>query len=143
MNETPEWFTKALCRSKSQEFWYPPEDTPMENFYYDVAREVCRRCPVWDVCLDLSLSEKYGMWGGLTPKERRAKKNKSGRADHGTDIRFRQGCSCDSCETVAYTQLCKLPNSLIPENTEEPVEDIEGFRNHIYAVLYNTGDTHE
>lgn len=38
------------------------------------ARRICAACPVRDECLDVALDrgEDFGMWGGLTPAERRA-----------------------------------------------------------------------
>lgn len=43
------------------------------SHYYDKAREICAACPIWEECLDHALSnkERFGMWGGLTPIERR------------------------------------------------------------------------
>lgn len=41
--------------------------------YYDEAREICNRCPVKEQCLQHALDnkERWGMWGGTTPIERR------------------------------------------------------------------------
>lgn len=37
------------------------------------ARQLCRRCPVKDDCLDYALeaNEHYGVWGGASERERR------------------------------------------------------------------------
>ena len=37
------------------------------------ARQVCARCPVRQACLEYALSNRitYGIWGGLTERERR------------------------------------------------------------------------
>lgn len=35
------------------------------------ARLHCFGCPVADECLEVGLREEYGVWGGLTTKERR------------------------------------------------------------------------
>lgn len=65
--------------------------------FYDAARKVCAVCPLRDQCLANALAnkERYGMWGGTTPIERRRversdrrKKLKDKRAqesDEGTD----------------------------------------------------------
>jgi hypothetical protein len=39
----------------------------------DPARQVCARCPVRRPCLEYALSNRiaYGIWGGLTERERR------------------------------------------------------------------------
>lgn len=41
--------------------------------YYEEARSICDRCPIKEGCLDHALEnkERWGMWGGLTPIERR------------------------------------------------------------------------
>ena len=41
--------------------------------YYDEAREICMACPIRLECLAHALAnkERFGMWGGLTPIERR------------------------------------------------------------------------
>lgn len=43
------------------------------SHYYDEARTICNSCPVRKECLDHALEnkERYGMWGGTTPIERR------------------------------------------------------------------------
>jgi WhiB family redox-sensing transcriptional regulator len=35
-------------------------------------KAICRECPVKDLCLDYAIEarEEYGIWGGLTTKER-------------------------------------------------------------------------
>lgn len=40
---------------------------------YDRARKICAACPVATECLQwaIELPEKFGMWGGMTPHERR------------------------------------------------------------------------
>jgi WhiB family redox-sensing transcriptional regulator len=41
--------------------------------FYDEARDLCRSCPLRSECLEhaLAAKERFGMWGGLTPIERR------------------------------------------------------------------------
>lgn len=41
--------------------------------FYDQARKVCEVCPIKKECLATALAnkERYGMWGGSTPIERR------------------------------------------------------------------------
>lgn len=40
---------------------------------YAAARRICNACPAIDACRDYALAarEPFGMWGGLTPTERR------------------------------------------------------------------------
>lgn len=66
-----EWTEHAACRGMDPDIFFPTEgDT------YARAREVCRRCEVQDACLLDALeipvsSDLAGMYGGLTPRERR------------------------------------------------------------------------
>lgn len=57
---------------------YPPETRDREAH----AKQLCRDCPVRTACLQYALDtgEKYGIWGGLDPDERkRYRRNKSER----------------------------------------------------------------
>lgn len=64
---------------------------------YARARAVCERCPVLDDCREYALSEGelYGMWGGLSPNERKdlRREMRGGRMPHG----YSHGCRCQSC----------------------------------------------
>lgn len=88
--------------------------------YYYVGREVCNRCPVWDVCLEKGMDEVWGMWGGLTPNERKAINDPSNPhlQPHGTIPRFRQGCNCDLCQDAAYVELKPIDTLFIPYSDE-------------------------
>ena len=91
-----EWRQEALCHGRNNEFWFPPIEAEAPEQYYSIAREVCRCCPVWSQCLQDGSEEKWGMWGGLTPKERNTTKATLLKP-HGSWIRFRQGCDCPEC----------------------------------------------
>lgn len=58
-----EWFDDGTI-------WEAFGDT---SHYYDEARPICEVCPVRAQCLAhaLEAKERFGMWGGLTPIERR------------------------------------------------------------------------
>lgn len=60
------WRAAAGCRGTDPEVFFDPDRWPQ-------ARRVCRGCPVRTDCLDhaLTVGESRGMWGGLTPGERR------------------------------------------------------------------------
>lgn len=63
------WRRHAACA--------PPAITP-DVFYVgrgesvDPARELCARCPVATQCAAAGAHEREGVWGGITPKERRS-----------------------------------------------------------------------
>ncbi len=62
-DEGEEWFDDGTI-------WEAFGDT---SHFYDKAREICAACPVRAQCEEYALAnkERYGMWGGLTPIERR------------------------------------------------------------------------
>ncbi len=69
-------FTPDIFDESGQEVF--DDGTVWESFgdtseYYDEAREICSVCPVRPNCLNYAMEnkERYGMWGGLTPIERR------------------------------------------------------------------------
>ena len=118
--ETPDWILEAPCRGKAQSMWYPPMEAKDPNQWYEMGRVVCSTCPVWEPCLEVGQDEKWGMFGGLTPKERKRPSN-----SHGKWEDYRRGCQCGEC-VVAYTlQMAEepidpnlLPNQGDPEYDE-------------------------
>lgn len=72
-----DWRDIALCLElvnageADAAWWY--EDGPGGHKYLK-ARPVCERCPVAEDCLQwaIDLPERFGLWGGKSPKERRA-----------------------------------------------------------------------
>ena len=61
------WQTEASCRGVDAELFFPAtEDDAMP------AKAICDSCPVRLECLAFALerNEKFGVWGGLTEKER-------------------------------------------------------------------------
>lgn len=63
-----------------------------------VAKAVCGRCQVRDVCLAdaLARGEEWGVLGGLDPAERRAL-GVPRPVVHGSRGRYAEGCRCDLC----------------------------------------------
>ena len=68
-----EWLEDSLCKGKHVDLWFPPSDLPksLHSAFYDVAKLVCDQCPVRLDCKKLGAKEEFGMWGGLTPNDRR------------------------------------------------------------------------
>lgn len=133
-----EWLAKAPCRGKPSEFWFPPPETPAMSQYYNIGRVVCDRCPYWEECLELGKDELTGTWGGLIPKERAwvGENHKHSPKEHGTIVRYRQGCRCPECEDAAYTQLAPLPPGLIPDRSDQPI-DIVAVKKSVQEFLKN------
>ncbi|MEU1736499.1 WhiB family transcriptional regulator [Streptosporangium sp. NPDC020145] len=80
------WRDRADCQSVDPEIFFPSTDTRggegAETRAYAAARQVCARCPVWPECRAYALDrdERYGMWGGLTPGQRRRLLNRQAKA---------------------------------------------------------------
>ncbi len=73
-----EWRDHAACLSFPSILFFGVDDneTPVERRGREErAKEVCATCPVRKECLDYALATKepYGIWGGLTEIERRAR----------------------------------------------------------------------
>lgn len=62
------WTAYGACGQSS------PDDLFVEGAAQRAAREVCLRCPVRFQCLVDALDHKiaFGVWGGMTERERRA-----------------------------------------------------------------------
>lgn len=62
------WRERAACRGIDTDLWYPTLGEPTAE-----ACAICAGCPVRAECLDeaLSVPERFGIWGGLTFKQRR------------------------------------------------------------------------
>lgn len=82
VEDTREWFTLMEAMED-----IAGDDVPCTNFpdlfypdagargYKDTiyAKELCRGCPIIQQCLTFAVKtdEPYGIWGGMTPNERR------------------------------------------------------------------------
>ena len=62
------WRAESACRGTDPELFYPEHGASNKE-----AKDVCRGCPVRADCLEYALTnnEKFGIWGGLTERERR------------------------------------------------------------------------
>jgi WhiB family redox-sensing transcriptional regulator len=69
------WQLRALCSQMDPELWFPE---PWED--EAPAKAVCGRCPVRAACLAYALdtNEQHGVWGGLSPEERREARRRLG-----------------------------------------------------------------
>lgn len=66
--DTPRWQSFGLCRGVNPDLFFPERGESTRE-----AKEVCRGCPVREECLEYALAggEKFGIWGGLSERERR------------------------------------------------------------------------
>ena len=77
MNIT-EWREKGKCWGKttspSSDYWYAEDDDDDKQRKNKIAKSYCEACPVKKECLQFALDnkEEYGIWGGMTTRERKA-----------------------------------------------------------------------
>lgn len=73
LREALTWQEQALCAQGDASLWFPPRSGAREAA---AAVTVCCRCPVVDECLTYAMEYegrdrfRYGIWGGLTPRQR-------------------------------------------------------------------------
>lgn len=67
----PEWRESAACASADPEAMYPVKGSSPKQ-----AKRVCLGCDVREPCLEDALlsNDRFGIWGGLSDKERQALK---------------------------------------------------------------------
>ncbi|GAC1309502.1 MAG: transcriptional regulator WhiB2 [Acidimicrobiales bacterium] len=66
--EVPDWKSKANCMGVDPDLFFPERGMSTRE-----AKEVCKGCVVREDCLEYALAngEKFGIWGGLSERERR------------------------------------------------------------------------
>jgi WhiB family redox-sensing transcriptional regulator len=62
------WQSRANCMGVDPELFFPERGSSTRE-----AKEVCRGCVVREDCLEFAISngEKFGIWGGMSERERR------------------------------------------------------------------------
>jgi WhiB family redox-sensing transcriptional regulator len=60
------------------EIFYPEGPEHVRRYDERTAKSICNACPVRELCLDYALvaKEDFGIFGGLTPQERRLLRRK-------------------------------------------------------------------
>lgn len=74
MPDRGDWRERAACRGKPSELFFPPK--PLIAANYRIAKAICETCEVREQCLALvirldAMDDRWGMFGGMTPSERR------------------------------------------------------------------------
>ena len=66
--ETDSWQDRALCAQTDPEAFFPEKGGSTRE-----AKKICLGCEVRSECLDYALAkdERFGIWGGLSERERR------------------------------------------------------------------------
>ncbi len=65
------WHALAACANEWPDMWFPV--VVNHRAQWEPARAICNKCPVRTECLEYALAadEREGMWGGLSPEERK------------------------------------------------------------------------
>jgi WhiB family redox-sensing transcriptional regulator len=79
LSERLEWQEDAVCAQTDPEAFFPEKGGSTRD-----AKMVCLGCPVQDQCLQYALDnqERFGIWGGLSERERRKLQDRVGQG-HG------------------------------------------------------------
>ena len=75
MTEEMSWQERALCAQTDPESFFPEKGGSTRE-----AKRICISCDVKDDCLEYALAndERFGIWGGLSERERRRLKRLAG-----------------------------------------------------------------
>ena len=67
----PEWWLRGRCAEVDSEIFFPEKGASTRR-----AKLVCRGCEVRAECLEYALTrgEEFGVWGGMSERQRRALK---------------------------------------------------------------------
>ena len=73
--EDQDWHGKALCAQTDPEAFFPEKGGSTRD-----AKKICTGCEVRSECLSYALAndERFGIWGGLSERERRRLKRLAG-----------------------------------------------------------------
>lgn len=65
----PDWQDEALCAQTGGDFFFPEPGSSVRE-----AKRICAMCRIRQACLEYALAhdERFGVWGGLSEKERLA-----------------------------------------------------------------------
>jgi WhiB family redox-sensing transcriptional regulator len=73
-SDASSWQDRALCAQTDPEAFFPEKGGSTRE-----AKKVCRTCEVRAECLEYALEhdERFGIWGGLSERERRRLKRQA------------------------------------------------------------------
>lgn len=94
-SETPAWMAEAACRGTDPDMFFVERWGSVVDA--SRAKAVCNGCAVREECLAyaLALPEIHGIWGGLSPVERRAERRR--RNVPGSRRVHPESCGCPTC----------------------------------------------
>lgn len=87
-----DWMKDALCTQVDPDLFFPEVGGNVKSVL-----KICEDCPVRSQCLQVALDndERFGIWGGLSPRQRRKLKDPTAKGSwsHGTMRGWSQGCT--------------------------------------------------
>ncbi|OLT42076.1 WhiB family transcriptional regulator [Saccharomonospora sp. CUA-673] len=74
ITDEQDWQERALCAQTDPEAFFPEKGGSTRE-----AKRICQGCEVKDDCLEYALAhdERFGIWGGLSERERRKLKKRA------------------------------------------------------------------
>jgi len=76
--DLPTLHADAACRDSDPDVFFPDDEAPTYEVLVDVARDICSRCHVLDLCRAHGIEyEEFGIWGGMTEQERRKERKRN------------------------------------------------------------------
>jgi WhiB family redox-sensing transcriptional regulator len=71
--DADDWRTHSACRDTPPDTFFPVGTTGPAVAQIELAKSICRACPVQAPCLEFALStnQEAGVWGGTAEDERR------------------------------------------------------------------------
>ena len=103
------WQDQSACGGEDTNLWYPEKgQSPSKK-----AIGLCYSCPVKEACLEYAIEneERFGIWGGLTPNERKKIVNERLR-------RNLNGKPTAGMHSVAYAESRDFPVAELPLGRE-------------------------
>lgn len=84
-----DWRDEGSCRTEDPDLFFPAGETGPSAVQAAQAKAVCHQCPVIAACRQWALTTRqhYGVWGGMTDKEREAWRRRGQRAAAGATPR--------------------------------------------------------
>ena len=82
----PAWHAEAACRGMGPSKFF----LEGRGADYRLARAVCADCPVQAQCAEAGAKEAFGMWGGLSERDRRKARGWKLRGGNGATLRLAQ-----------------------------------------------------
>jgi WhiB family transcriptional regulator, redox-sensing transcriptional regulator len=82
------WMADAACHGANPDLFFP---NPGQNATQALA--ICATCTVQKECREAGELEQFGIWGGVTPRQRRQQRAD----DHGKVSSYNKGCRCEPC----------------------------------------------